>query len=243
MTEDDVRRTLARTRARFAGRHRDLDSTLECNLGLPAHRLGAETGVSAARLRLIGAYFPQQYALGAAIPRCGSRPFIVVGGCRAAGATPGSRQTAAPEPEAHAGMSRPPGDRRPGPAAAKTAAGEPAGDPGHAAALAPAARPVVGLSFAGRTPNALISPAMSPTRPGGDLHAAECAVGRRRPIAGVASPRCRGGWDRMGLSSASAFQPGNPVLRSSGGRRSGFAIFAVSRLHSADSPRCGRRTW
>jgi predicted GH43/DUF377 family glycosyl hydrolase len=68
MTEDDVRRTLARTRADFAGRYRDLDGALECNFGLVAHRLGAEGGVSAARQRLIGAYFTQQYALeGAAL--------------------------------------------------------------------------------------------------------------------------------------------------------------------------------
>jgi hypothetical protein len=55
MAEDEVCRTLARIRARFAGRHRDLDSTLEHNFGLVARRLGAETGVSAARPRLIGA--------------------------------------------------------------------------------------------------------------------------------------------------------------------------------------------
>jgi predicted GH43/DUF377 family glycosyl hydrolase len=68
MTEDEVRRTLARTRARFAGRYRDLDGTLERNFGLVAHRLGGQTGVSAARQRLIGAYFTQQYALeGAAL--------------------------------------------------------------------------------------------------------------------------------------------------------------------------------
>jgi predicted GH43/DUF377 family glycosyl hydrolase len=68
MTEDEVRRTLARTRARFAGRHRDLDGTLERNFELVAHRLGGQTGLSAARQRLIGAYFTQQYALeGAAL--------------------------------------------------------------------------------------------------------------------------------------------------------------------------------
>jgi predicted GH43/DUF377 family glycosyl hydrolase len=66
MTEDEVCRTLARTRARFAGRYRDLDSTLELNFALVAHRLGSQTGVSTARQRLIGAYFTQQYALEAA---------------------------------------------------------------------------------------------------------------------------------------------------------------------------------
>jgi hypothetical protein len=208
-----VRRTLTRTRARFAGRHRDLDSTLECNLGLPAHRLGAETGVGAARQRLIGAYFTQQYALGAAIPRCGSRPFIVVGGCRAAGATPGSRHTAAPEPEDHAGMSRPHGDRRPGPAAAKTAADELAGDPGHAAALAPAAGPVVDLSSGGRTPNALISPTMSPTRPGGGPARRGMCGWTPTAHSGRRVTEMPRGLGPHAAFFCFAFRPGNPVLR------------------------------
>jgi predicted GH43/DUF377 family glycosyl hydrolase len=68
MTEDEVCRTFARTSARFAGRYRDLDRTLERNFGLVAHRIGGQTGVTAARQRLIGAYFTQQYALeGAAL--------------------------------------------------------------------------------------------------------------------------------------------------------------------------------
>jgi len=68
MSEEEADRTLARTRARFARRHPDLDSTLERNFGLVAHRLGGQSGVSAARQRLIGAYFTQQYALeGAAL--------------------------------------------------------------------------------------------------------------------------------------------------------------------------------
>jgi predicted GH43/DUF377 family glycosyl hydrolase len=66
MTEDQVDQTIARTRGRFAGRFRDLDSTLERNFELVAHRLGGEIRVSAARQRLIGAYFTQQYALEAA---------------------------------------------------------------------------------------------------------------------------------------------------------------------------------
>jgi predicted GH43/DUF377 family glycosyl hydrolase len=66
MTEDEADRTLARTRDRFAGRLRDLDSTLECHFELVAHRLGGEITVSASRRRLIGAYFTQQYALEAA---------------------------------------------------------------------------------------------------------------------------------------------------------------------------------
>ena len=66
MTEDEVDRTLARTRGRFAGRFRDLDGTLERNFALVAHRLGGGIRMSAARRRLIGAYFTQQYALEAA---------------------------------------------------------------------------------------------------------------------------------------------------------------------------------
>ena len=66
MTEDEVDRTLARTRGRFASRFRDLDGTLEGAFGLVAHRLGGKIRVSAARQHLIGAYFTQQYALEAA---------------------------------------------------------------------------------------------------------------------------------------------------------------------------------
>jgi predicted GH43/DUF377 family glycosyl hydrolase len=66
MSEDEVDRTVARTRARFAARYRDLDSVLETNFGLVAHRLGGKIGVSGARRHLIGAYFTQQYALEAA---------------------------------------------------------------------------------------------------------------------------------------------------------------------------------
>jgi predicted GH43/DUF377 family glycosyl hydrolase len=66
MTEDEVDRTLARTKGRFAGRFRDLDATLESNYGLVAHRLGDEISMSTARRHLIGAYFTQQYALEAA---------------------------------------------------------------------------------------------------------------------------------------------------------------------------------
>src|SRR6266480_72354 len=60
-----------------------------------------------------------------------------VEGCGAAGAAPGGRGAAAPEPQAQAGLGRPGGDRRPGAAAPQTAADEPANDPGLAAALVP----------------------------------------------------------------------------------------------------------
>jgi predicted GH43/DUF377 family glycosyl hydrolase len=66
MTEEEVDSTLARTTSRFAGRFRDLDSTMERNFALVAHRLGGGIRMSAARRRLIGAYFTQQYALEAA---------------------------------------------------------------------------------------------------------------------------------------------------------------------------------
>jgi predicted GH43/DUF377 family glycosyl hydrolase len=66
MGEDEVGRTLARTTARFGGRYRDLDATLDANFGVVAHRLGGDVIASATRQRLIGAYFTQQYALEAA---------------------------------------------------------------------------------------------------------------------------------------------------------------------------------
>ena len=66
LTEDEVDRALARTLARFSGRHRDLGETLEHNFSLVAHRLGSEIKVERARRQLIGAYFTQEYALEAA---------------------------------------------------------------------------------------------------------------------------------------------------------------------------------
>jgi predicted GH43/DUF377 family glycosyl hydrolase len=66
LSEQEVERALARTLARFSGRHRDLAGTLEHNFGLVAHRLGAEITVGRARRQLIGAYFTQEYALEAA---------------------------------------------------------------------------------------------------------------------------------------------------------------------------------
>src|SRR6516164_7430433 len=65
----------------------------------------------------------------------------VVGGDgrRTAGAPTGGCGAAPPAPRTEAGLGRPGDARRPGPAAPQAAAGESAGDPGHAAALAPAA--------------------------------------------------------------------------------------------------------
>jgi len=62
-------------------------------------------------------------------------------GRRVAGVAPGGGGAAAAEPEAGAGPGGPDGDRCPDSAAPKTTADEPAGDCGHAAALAPAACP------------------------------------------------------------------------------------------------------
>jgi predicted GH43/DUF377 family glycosyl hydrolase len=63
LSEQDVESALARTLARFAGRHRDLAQTLEQNFRLVAHRLGPGITVGASRRQLIGAYFTQEYAL------------------------------------------------------------------------------------------------------------------------------------------------------------------------------------
>jgi predicted GH43/DUF377 family glycosyl hydrolase len=66
LSEDQAERTLARTLARFSGRHRDLAGTLERNFRLVAHRLGSNIRIERARRQLIGAYFTQEYALEAA---------------------------------------------------------------------------------------------------------------------------------------------------------------------------------
>src|SRR5579859_7760668 len=78
--------------------------------------------------------------------------FVGVQGRRAAGAAPGGRGAPAAEPQTTAELGRPGDTRRPGPAAATAAADEPAGDTGHAAALAPVAgSPEVDLPAPGRT--------------------------------------------------------------------------------------------
>jgi predicted GH43/DUF377 family glycosyl hydrolase len=66
LSEQEVESTLARTLARFSGRHRDLTETLEQNYGFVAHRLGAGIRIGRSRRQLIGAYFTQEYALEAA---------------------------------------------------------------------------------------------------------------------------------------------------------------------------------
>jgi len=66
MSDDEVDRALGHTLARYGAGYRDLGRTLERNFGLVTQRLGAEMNVCAARRRLIGAYFSQEYALEAA---------------------------------------------------------------------------------------------------------------------------------------------------------------------------------
>jgi predicted GH43/DUF377 family glycosyl hydrolase len=66
LSEEDARTALARTLARFSGRHRDLAATLERHFQLVAHRLGSNIRVGPTRRQLIGAYLTQEYALEAA---------------------------------------------------------------------------------------------------------------------------------------------------------------------------------
>jgi hypothetical protein len=74
-----------------------------------------------------------------------------VEGCRVAGASAGGGSATAAESQIEAGLGRPGGARCAGPAASQAVADGPAGDPGHAAGLAPAAGPLaVGLSAPGR---------------------------------------------------------------------------------------------
>ncbi|MEP7025380.1 MAG: glycosidase-like protein, partial [Actinomycetota bacterium] len=66
MSEAEAERVLARTMDRFGSGYRDLAEILDRNYALVAHGAGGDMRVSAARRRLIGAYFTQQYALEAA---------------------------------------------------------------------------------------------------------------------------------------------------------------------------------
>lgn len=66
LTEEEAGGALARTVARYSGRYRDLDDTLELHFRLISHRVGSEMAVSPARQRLIGAYFSQEMAIEAA---------------------------------------------------------------------------------------------------------------------------------------------------------------------------------
>jgi predicted GH43/DUF377 family glycosyl hydrolase len=66
MSEAEAERILARTLDRFGGSYRDLAEILDRNFALVANGAGGDMRVSAARMRLIGAYFTQQYAVEAA---------------------------------------------------------------------------------------------------------------------------------------------------------------------------------
>src|SRR5215470_13468164 len=80
-------------------------------------------------------------------------PVVGVEGRRTAGAAPGDRGAAQPAPEAEAGLGRPGGARRLGPAAPEVLEDGPAGNAGHAAALASAAGPLaLDLPSSRRTP-------------------------------------------------------------------------------------------
>ncbi|HEY2313554.1 MAG TPA: glycoside hydrolase family 130 protein [Streptosporangiaceae bacterium] len=62
LSDTVAERTLARTLARFTGRHRDLIATLERNFQLVADRLGREITAGSVGRQLIGACFTQEYA-------------------------------------------------------------------------------------------------------------------------------------------------------------------------------------
>jgi predicted GH43/DUF377 family glycosyl hydrolase len=66
LSEQETEITLARTLARFSGRHRDLAKTIEQNFELVGHRLQAGRRIGRSRRQLIGAYFTQEYAVEAA---------------------------------------------------------------------------------------------------------------------------------------------------------------------------------
>lgn len=63
LSDQEVDDELDALRAAFAHRHRDLEGTWDAHAALVEHRLGDPTALSAARRRLIGAYFTQEYAL------------------------------------------------------------------------------------------------------------------------------------------------------------------------------------
>lgn len=70
MSDDDVASTLAETRARFAGRHHDLDAVLDRNHGIVTagldHLSVPAEPFSLDRRRLIGAYYTHEYSIEAA---------------------------------------------------------------------------------------------------------------------------------------------------------------------------------
>jgi predicted GH43/DUF377 family glycosyl hydrolase len=68
LTDQAVAGVLAEVAASFAGRHADLEATLEEHFQLVAHRIEHPDTLSRARRQLVGAYFTQEYSVeGAAI--------------------------------------------------------------------------------------------------------------------------------------------------------------------------------
>ena len=63
LDDDEAAATLAEVVASFAGRHADLDATLDEHFELVAHRIEHPAELSTARRRLVGAYFTQEYAV------------------------------------------------------------------------------------------------------------------------------------------------------------------------------------
>lgn len=63
LTESQVAKALNEVTADFAGRHGDLPADWDRHALLVKHRLADAASLSAARMRLIGAYFTQEYAL------------------------------------------------------------------------------------------------------------------------------------------------------------------------------------
>jgi predicted GH43/DUF377 family glycosyl hydrolase len=66
LSESEVERLLAVTMASFSPRHHDLAGLLDSRFELVAHRLEHPAGLSAARRRLVGACFTQEYSVEAA---------------------------------------------------------------------------------------------------------------------------------------------------------------------------------
>lgn len=63
LSDQEVDDALAALHVAFAHRHRDLVGTWDAHAALVEHRLAAAVTLSAARRRLIGAYFTQEYAI------------------------------------------------------------------------------------------------------------------------------------------------------------------------------------
>jgi predicted GH43/DUF377 family glycosyl hydrolase len=68
LPEDEVRATLTRVAARYAGRHRDLPGVLRAHYARMEHRIPADAELSDERRDLVGAWFTHEYSIeGAAL--------------------------------------------------------------------------------------------------------------------------------------------------------------------------------